>query len=79
MQTLKSDYGTLLTEGELHYRKRLVSEWVVCPIAQEYLSVWEGEILYINGEDYFISNKGLTTLKKIFGDKFIVERIISYD
>ena len=75
----KSKYGTYLTEPELNYRKTLVTEWVCCPITNEILNCYEGEIMFISGTDYFISNNGLDKLIGIFGEKFINERIITYD
>lgn len=74
--------GTVLNEFEIDYRKKLISDskslW--CPIMKtELISVMKGEILYISGVDYFISDNGIAKLKGIYGDKFINERIITYD
>lgn len=77
----KSKFGTILTDSELDYRKKLVSEsgHVFCPVSHDMLSVYDGEIIYVNGGDYFISTTGIEKLKDIFGDEFIKERIITYD
>lgn len=78
-QVLKSKHGTYLTNEELNYRKTLVTEFVCCPITNEILSILEGEIMFISGTDYFISNTGIDKLIEIFGEKFIKERMITYD
>lgn len=77
MQTSK--YGTKLTDSEIEYRKQLIKDFIVCPIAHEILSINEGEILYCNGDDYFVSYNGLEKLKNVFGIEYINERIITYD
>lgn len=73
--------GTVLTEDEIEYRKMLIkdSNSIYCPITHKVLVVVQGEVLFVNGSDYFISDEGMTTLKKIFGDEFIKDRIITYD
>ena len=78
-QIIKSKYGTYLTPDEIKYRQTLVTDWVCCPITNELLSVMKGEILYSGGTDYFISDNGIDKLIGIFGEKFISERIITYD
>lgn len=78
-QVIKTRYGTYLTTQEIEHRKKLVTEWVCCPITNEYLSVISGEMMYVGGTDYFISNNGIDKLIGIFGEKFITERIITYD
>lgn len=78
-QILKSKYGTYLTKEELEYRKELITYNVICPITKNLLSIHNGEIIYCNGEDYFISDIGIDKLIGIFGEKFIQERIITYD
>lgn len=74
-------HGTKLTESEIQYRALLIkdSHSVYCPISHKVLAVTRGEIIYINGQDYFISDDGVSILIKIFGDKFIKDRIITYD
>lgn len=73
--------GTVLTEDEIEYRKMLIkdSKSIYCPITHKVLVVVQGEVLFVNGSDYFISDEGMKILKKIFGDEFIKERIITYD
>lgn len=74
-------YGTTLTENEIEYRKALIqdSKSVYCPMTHKPLVSTDGEILYVNGKDHFISNDGLDMIKKIFGEEFVKERIITYD
>jgi len=79
MQVQKSKYGTYLTDNEIKYRKELITETIYCPISLKQLSVLEGEIIYCGGEDHFISNEGVDKLIGIFGEKFIQERMITYD
>ena len=73
--------GTVLNETELEYRKLIIKEShsIYCPISHKPLSVLKGELIFCNGTDYFISDEGLETLKSIFGEKFVIERIITYD
>lgn len=78
-KVLKSKHGTYLTDQELEYRKELIAYDVVCPITKDLLSIYEGEIIICNEEDYFISDLGIDKLIGIFGEKFITERIITYD
>lgn len=79
MQVLKTRCGTYLTDDELLYRKELVIDAVVCPITSELLSIEKGEILFVNGTDYFISENGIDKLMNIFGEEYIKERIITYE
>lgn len=79
MLITKSKYGTYLTEGEIKYRQKLIAYQFYCPITRDVLQENDGEVLYCKGQDYFISNKGIDILIGIFGEKFINERIISYD
>lgn len=74
-----SKYGTTLTDNEIQYRRLLIIDMLHCPITSEVLSLYDGEIIYCNGDDYFVSNKGLDKLKEVFGEDFIKERIITYD
>ncbi len=69
--------GTVLNEFELGYRAKLIedSKSLWCPIMKtELLSVMKGEVLYVGGSDFFISDSGIAKLREIFG-----ERIITYD
>lgn len=72
---------TKLTPAEIEYRKKIISDMksICCPITKEILSVNHGEAIYCNGVDYFISTKGLEKLVEIFGEKFIEDRIITWD
>lgn len=81
MTKILSKNGTVITETELEYRKLIItdSRSVYCPISHKPLNPLQGEILYCNGADYFVSDEGIETLKKVFGEKEIAERIITYD
>ncbi len=81
MAIIITSNGTALTETEIEFRKKLIldSHSVYCPISHEVLSVMKGEILFVQGQDHFISDTGITKLKGIFGNKFIEDRIVTYD
>ena len=79
MQVLKSKHGTYLTDSELKYRQELIAYQFYCPITRDILNENDGEILFVKGDDVFISSKGIDTLIGIFGEKFINERLVSYD
>lgn len=76
-----SKNGTVLTETEIHYRAKLISDSMsmYCPITHEVLVVTQGEIIYVNGQDYFVSDNGIDKLQSIFGVDIIKDRIITYD
>lgn len=78
---ITSKNGTVLTEDELEYRKVLIadSRSVFCPVTHKLLLAMEGEIIFCNGSDYFVSDEGIERLKSIFGEQEIMERIITYD
>ncbi len=76
---IKTKYGTYLTQEEIKYRKQLVEEWIACPITNERLTALEGEIIYHNGVDYFVSNNGIDKLVGLFGELFVSSRMITYD
>lgn len=78
-QIVKSEYGTYLTPGEIEYRKQLIAIQICCPVTNEILSVLNGEVMFVKGNDILISNNGMKKLIEIFGEKFITERIIYYD
>lgn len=73
--------GTVLNENEIEYRRMLIKDSgsIYCPITHKVLIPIQGESLFINGTDYFISDDGIKILKKIFGDEFIKDRVITYD
>ena len=73
--------GSVLNETEIEYRKLLIkdSHSIYCPITHKPLSVLTGEIIFVRGADYFVSDEGLERLKKIFGEEAIKARIITYD
>jgi hypothetical protein len=48
----------------------------LCPVTMHECEPSDGEILYLNGLDYFISRTGLKLLRDRFGDRFIDERLI---
>jgi hypothetical protein len=51
----------------------------VCAVTLHDVAPADGEIIWINGTDYFISYVGLAFLKKRFGESWIDERIVDAD
>ncbi len=48
----------------------------VCAVTLHDVSPDDGEVIFINGSDYFVSYVGLAFLKKRFGESWIDERIV---
>lgn len=73
--------GTVLNENEIEYRRMIIKDngSIYCPITHKVLIPVQGEMLFVNGSDYFISEDGIKILQKIFGVEFIKDRIITYD
>lgn len=64
---------------ETEYRKRLIEEQMgICPVTFMETNSSDGEILFVNGMDYFLSKDGIHLVRQMFGEKFIDERIVNY-
>ena len=64
------DYKKLVLETQAGY----------CPITMQVCESIDGEIIYCNGTDYFVSRAGLRFLRDALGEKFIDIRIVyEYD
>lgn len=51
----------------------------VCAVTLHDVGPNDGEVIFINGTDYFVSYVGLGFLKKRFGETWIDERIVDID
>jgi hypothetical protein len=49
----------------------------LCPITMHECEPSDGDILYLNGIDYFVSNVGLKLLRERFGNEFIDSRVVT--
>jgi len=70
-----------IPEEEIEYRKTLIKEShsYFCPVMLDVvLDPNEGEIIYNEGRDHFISTEGINKLKELYGDEYIQEKIITY-
>lgn len=49
-----------------------------CPVTMQEVESADGDVLYCNGTDYFVSRVGLKFLRDRFGSDFIDKRIVHY-
>lgn len=63
------------------YKKQVLEcQQGYCPITMNECEAADGEIIYCNGTDYFVSRSGLRFLRDALGEKFIDIRIVhEYD